>query len=330
MTAQPPLGTPSVPATRATVKSLIDNGLLQLGKNPGVDPGARLDFSTSLEPIVLGDNVTIGPGAIICGGCLVGDETRVEAHALLRDRCRIAARCLIETGCSIGPDVEMGDDNTLYAQTFVRGPLTLGSNNELGPFAALGRDPQHRGKGPGAGTIVVGNGNVIREYVTVHQPTEELTLIGDNCYIMAQSHLNHDTIIEDDATVSSGCQLGGHVRLMRGANLGLSCSVHQFTVIGAGAMVGMGSVVIKDVPPHTMAVDGAARKVNRVGLERAGKTAEEIAEVLRYYESIYRPGDDAFEAGVAQIAKPWLAEDVARFFGCSRRPKMPFKPASRR
>lgn len=325
MTPNFPVDNPLISATTGHISSLIENRLLQIGPQTLVDPAARLDFSNSLDPITIGREVTIGPGAVISGGCLVGDKTHVEAQTLLRDHCRIGARCLIESGCSIGPGVEMGDDNIIYAQTFMRGPLALGTKNEIGPFAALGRAPQHRSEFAGSGTIVVGNGNVIREFVTVHQPTSDLTLIGDNCYIMAHSHINHDAVIEDDVTISGGCRLGGHTRLMRGANLGLSCSVHQFEVIGAGAMVGMGSAVVKDVPPHTLAVGGSARKINRVGLERLGRTADEIAQVQRYYEIIYRPSDDAFDAGVPKIALPWFAEDIARFFGCSRRPKMSFE-----
>ena len=180
----------------------------------------------------------------------------------------------------IGAGVELGDDNVVGPYTVIVGPCRIGSGNWIGPFVSIGGPSEIRG-GPhpvgwedevaGAG-VVIGDGNILREGVSVHQGSHEATRIGDRCYLLARSHLGHDAVIEDEVTLTSVVQLAGHTYVGTGANIGMSTMVHQRVRIGPGAMVGMSSAVRKDVPPFSITVGNPARTtgINRVGLSRRG------------------------------------------------------------
>jgi UDP-N-acetylglucosamine acyltransferase len=124
----------------------------------------------------------------------------------------------------------------------------------------------------GGRQIIIGDGNVIREYVAVHQPTGETTTIGHHCFLMAYSHVPHDAVLGDRVTLTNSVHPGGHVMIGDGAMLGLSATVHQHRWIGAGSMIGMGAVVIHDIPPFAVASGVPARVtgVNAIGMQRQG------------------------------------------------------------
>lgn len=189
----------------------------------------------------------------------------------------------------IGARVELGEDNIIGPHAVIVGPARIGNGNWIGPNVSIGTPAEYRG-GPhpagwegeaeGAG-VIIGDRNVLREFVTINQGTKEPTTLGSDCYLMAQSHLGHDCQVRDGVTLASVVQLAGHTHVWSWANLGLGTLVHQFTRIGPGAMVGMGSAVRKDVPPFTITVGNPARVsgVNSVGLSRKG-CSEEVIEAF--------------------------------------------------
>jgi UDP-N-acetylglucosamine acyltransferase len=129
--------------------------------------------------------------------------------------------------------------------------------------------------------IHIGDRNVIREQVSIQAPHEGETRIGDDCYMMTKSHLPHDGVLQDGVVVACAVLIGGHGRIGAGSNLGLGAVLHQRLVVGPGAMVGMGSVVTKPVPPFAMAYGSPARVkgVNVVGMQRKG-IAEDLIEAM--------------------------------------------------
>lgn len=152
--------------------------------------------------------------------------------------------------------------------------------SSLACVGAPGED-KRRGVDPANHGVVVDGGAVIREFCTVHGGFNASTHIGPRCYLMAHSHVGHDCVLGDEAQVSSGAILGGHTIVHSHANIGLGAITHQHTTIGAYAMVGMGSVVTKDIPPFQTWAGNPARCIgyNRVGMERAGYTPEQIHAV---------------------------------------------------
>jgi UDP-N-acetylglucosamine acyltransferase len=169
------------------------------------------------------------------------------------------------------------------------------------------------------GIIQIGDDNVLREFVTVHMPMEALTWIGNSCYIMAYNHFPHDVFVEDDVNMTNNCQIAGYSTIMHHVNLGLSSVAHQHSVIGAGAMIGMASVIVKDVPPYVVFINGVATRVNQVGLERMGKSEDEIRDLFQWYS-----GQRHNKLELADdLSSRWWYKDMKRFIELTKREMCP-------
>lgn len=181
--------------------------------------------------------------------------------------------------------------NQILEGTIIGDGVTIGQDNIIGPHAVIGTPPQHWDyyrTGKSAGVIKIGDGNVIREFTTIHSSFDKETIVGNKCFIMESAHIGHDTILEDNITLSCSVKIGGHSYIMEGANLGLSALVHQHSTVGAYAMVGMGAIVTKDIIPFVVYRNFECSKVNVVGMERAGFEKEEILEVDKWFRE-YKP-----------------------------------------
>lgn len=120
--------------------------------------------------------------------------------------------------------------------------------------------------------IQIGNRNVIREFATVHQGLTSKTIIRDDCYLMAYSHIAHDCYIDNEVKIANNVQMGGYTTILHNSYIGLSAVLHRFTAIGAFVMIGMGSVVSKNLPPAVLALGAPSRimKVNKIALDKSG------------------------------------------------------------
>lgn len=215
----------------------------------------------------------------------------------------------------IDGDVVLGTGNTIGPFATITGPVTIGDDNWFGSGVVIGAPPEvrswahptdatHRSSGNG---VTIGDGNVVRENVQIHQGWKEQTRVGDGTFIMNQSYLAHDCLVDDGATLASSVLLAGHVLVGAGANLGLGTTVHQFRTIGPGAMIGMSSAVTRDVPPFAKAFGNpaAVRGANVIGMERSDVAAEIIALLTRIY--------DGEELGVETIVDSDLRGGVERW-----------------
>jgi UDP-N-acetylglucosamine acyltransferase len=195
----------------------------------------------------------------------------------------------------IGRNVRLGTGNVVGPFAVIGGDVTIGDGNWFGSGAKIGCPPEVRGfphdgdwiDGSAGSGVSIGDGNVFREEVQVHGGWRNRTTVGHGVFIMNRAYIAHDGEISDAVTIASGVAIGGHVRLGRGANLGLNASVHQRRVVGAFAMVGMGSVVTTDVPPFVKAFGNPCRirGVNAVGLERAGMSPMDVERVVAEFAS---------------------------------------------
>ncbi|MFG1951458.1 UDP-N-acetylglucosamine acyltransferase [Micromonospora sp. NPDC048830] len=194
----------------------------------------------------------------------------------------------------IGADVQLGDDNTIGPYSVIVGPTRIGNGNWIGPHVVIGTPAEYRGGphpaawdpdgGRAGGGVVIGDNNVLREFVTVNQGIQETTRIGADCYLLTSSHIGHDCVLNDGVTITDAVLLGGHTHVWSWANIGLGTVVHQRGQVGPGAMVGMGSAVRRAVEPFTITVGNPARAtgVNRVGLSRRGCT-EDVVDAFEQY-----------------------------------------------
>ncbi len=157
----------------------------------------------------------------------------------------------------------------------------------------------------------IGDGNTIREYVTINRGTAldaGATRVGDDNWIMAYVHFAHDCVIGSHAIFANACQLAGHVHVGDWAILGATTLVHQFVHIGAHAFTGMGTYLPQDLPPYVTAAGNTAKPygLNSEGLKRRGFAPESINALKRAYRTLYRSGlglDEAKRELEAQAAE---------------------------
>ena len=215
----------------------------------------------------------------------------------------------------VGPNVKMGKGNYVGPYCILSGHIEIGDDNKFLAHVSVGLPPQHRGfaievdKLEEKGTVKIGSRNIFHEYVTIHQPWHELTSIGSDCFLMAYAHVPHDAILEDSITMANNVQIGGHSILMKGCTIGLSACIHQFSVIGSYAMVGMGSVVGKNVIPfNTYAGSGPKRLgINEVGMKRLGFDPDKIERVSMWSQQFMATGEGTpSDDDVAQEVKRFI------------------------
>ncbi|MBD1837461.1 MULTISPECIES: acyl-ACP--UDP-N-acetylglucosamine O-acyltransferase [unclassified Coleofasciculus] len=194
----------------------------------------------------------------------------------------------------IGEQVKIGAETTIGAHVVIEGPTEIGAQNHIFPGAAIGLEPQDL-KYDGAKTWVkIGDGNRIREYVTINRATGEgeATVIGNGNLLMAYVHVAHNCAIADKVIISNAVSLAGHVQIDSRAVIGGVLGIHQFVHIGRGAMVGGMSRIDRDVPPYLL-VEGnpsRVRSLNLVGLKRAGLSAAELGILKKAFRILYRSG----------------------------------------
>lgn len=194
--------------------------------------------------------------------------------------------------CYLGSRVRVGSGTILGPHVTVQGRTTIGRNNRFTGQAAIGGLPQDLKYAGEESALVIGDDNVIREFVTINIGTAAgswITSIGNQNLIMACAHVAHDCVIEDEVIVSNNVLLAGHVRIESQAIVAGGTAVNHFTTIGALAMVGGMSRVVKDVPPY-MILEGSparVRGVNTVGLKRRGKDTGAIQQLRDVYKDLF-------------------------------------------
>jgi len=201
-----------------------------------------------------------------------------------------ASRNTIHQSAYIAPSVVLGEGNYIGPFTSIEGGVRIGDGNWIGPNVTIGTPAQYTTSkfelnGSGKTGIRIGSRCVIREYCTVHQPSKFETIVEDDCYLMAYCHVSHDTVLRRGVAMANNTQIGGFTEIQEFATIGLSTVIHQYSTVGAYAMVGMATVVTKDVPPFIKVIGNPLHflGVNEIGLRRAGFSVESIAQVAQAY-----------------------------------------------
>jgi UDP-N-acetylglucosamine acyltransferase len=200
----------------------------------------------------------------------------------------------VEVGpyCIIGKGVKIGKNSRLSSHVVVEETL-MGSNNVVYPFTSIGLPPQDIEYNGEKTKVLIGDRNIIREYITIHRASvrgDGKTEIGDDNFLMAYVHLAHDCKIGSSVTMANAANLAGHVMVQDYAVIGGLVAIHQFTRIGEYAMVGGFSGVGQDVPPYMTASGSRARLygLNTVGLKRRGFDEATIKDLKRAYKILFR------------------------------------------
>jgi len=229
---------------------------------------------------------------------------RIHAHAAVDTAAQLADDVEVGAFSIVGPHVRIGAGTIVGPHAVITGRTTIGARNRIFQFTSIGDIPQDRKYGGEPTTTVIGDDNVVREYVSIHAGTAQhrgSTTIGNANLLLAYVHIAHDCVIGDSTTFSNNAQLAGHVTVGDWVVFGGFTGVHQFVRIGAHAMIAGGAVVLQDVPPFMMVSGYPAvpRGTNNEGLRRRGFSAEDVLVVRRAYKTLYREGRSLAEAKAA-------------------------------
>lgn len=208
----------------------------------------------------------------------------------------------------IGPDVTIGKNNKIGPFCVIEN-TTMGDNNELIASSFIGVKPQDLSYKDEPTRVTMGNGNQIRECVTIHRSTDvnSPTSIGNNCLLMANSHIAHDCHLGSNIIIANSTGIAGHVTIEDRVVISGMVGVHQFARIGTMAMVSGGTMAPQDIPPYCIAQGERARLVglNIVGMRRNGLSRESMLEIRRAFKFLFRSGKMLAEAcAELEAAKP--------------------------
>ena len=238
----------------------------------------------------------------------------------------------VDPSVQVGPfvyidkDVEIGADTIIDANATILEGTRIGKNCHISPSAVVGAIPQDL-KFKGEKTYAfIGDNTTIRECATVHRGTASKgkTVVGNNCLIMAYSHVAHDCILHDHIIMSNATQLAGEVEVDDWAILGGGTLVHQFSHIGAHVMIQGGTRVNKDIPPFIIAARDPVSYcgINSVGLGRRGFTKEQVTSIQETYRLLYMSGlnvSQALEQIVATLPQTPERDLIVNFIKASPR-----------
>ncbi len=218
----------------------------------------RIDPTAYVHPTAeLDSGVEVGPYTVIGEGVCIGRDTRIGSHVVIDKWTTIGRRC------------------------------------EVFQFASIGAPPQDLGYKGERTELIIGDNNVIREFVTIHRATtkqEGKTICGNNNLFMNYVHIAHDCRLGDNIIMANAATLAGHVVIEDYAIVGGLVAVHQHVRIGTYCIIGGASAVSKDVPPYVMVVGDRARLygLNSIGLRRHGFTHKDLREIKQCYNILFR------------------------------------------
>lgn len=224
----------------------------------------------------------------------------IHPHTYIHPAAKLATNVKIDPFTVIHQNVEIGEGTWIGSNVTIMEGARIGKNCRIFPGAVIAASPQDLKFEGETTTVEIGNNTTIREFVTIHRGTKDRwkTVVGNNCLIMAYSHIAHDCIIGHNCVMSNNTQMAGHVTMDDYAILAGMCAVHQFVKIGKYAFIAGGSLVSKDVPPYIKAgrMPLSYAGVNSVGLKRKGFSIDQINHVLEIYRFIYNKGLNTTQA----------------------------------
>ena len=218
---------------------------------------------------------------------------KIHPSAIVSPHAELAQGVKVGPYSVIGDHVTIGRDTIIGPHVVIEGHTQIGERNSINPFTSIGLPPQDIGYRGEDTRLVIGNDNVIREYVTINRATVKEnweTVIGNQNYIMAYAHIAHDCILGDNVIMSNVATLGGHITIGNHAVIGGLVAVHQFVRIGSFSFLGGKSGVDRDVPPFMITAGPRAKLygINRKGLSRMGFSQESIDGLKKAYRIIWR------------------------------------------
>ena len=208
----------------------------------------------------------------------------VDKHAELDSDVEVGPYCVIDA------HVRVARGCRLYHNVYLTGWTEIGDDCVLHPGVIVGHEPQDIKYEGQRSFCCVGQRNIIREYATIHRGTipDSATSVGDDCFLLAGSHIGHNCTVGNHVTMINNALLAGHVTVEDHVTFGGGAGVHQFCRVGKLAMVTGNARVPKDVVPYAL-LDGEGRVagLNNVGLRRAGIPRENVLELRKAFHILF-------------------------------------------
>jgi UDP-N-acetylglucosamine acyltransferase len=237
-------------------------------------------------------------------------KPEIHPQAVVASSAKLAPGVKVGAYAIVGDEAELGEGCIVHPHATVGGPAKYGPNNVFYSYCAVGGDPQDYTYHAERTELIVGDGNIFREYVTVSRGTVKgggVTRIGNENFFLAYSHVGHDDQIGNGAT------LAGHVAVEDFATVGSFSVVHQFCRVGRYAYVGASTVIVQDVPPFSRVVTERQTKsygVNTIGLERKGFSKDRLKVLDRAFRLLSRSRMNTTQALAEMRAKLAGSDDV--------------------
>lgn len=217
----------------------------------------------------------------------------IHATAIVAPGAKLASDVSVGPYSIIGENVTIDEGTVIGPHCVIDGHTSIGRKNTFYRFCSIGGMPQDKKYGGEPTRLEIGDGNMVREYVTINTGTAQdvgVTRIRDDNWIMAYVHIAHDCQVASHTVIANNVQLAGHIHIDDYAIIGGSTAVHQFVRIGAHTMIGGTSSIRQDIPPYVIGAGDPFRPVgvNSEGLSRRGYDADVIAAVKEAYKLVYR------------------------------------------
>tara|TARA_B100001250_G_scaffold266763_1_gene230102 strand:- start:1482 stop:2255 length:774 start_codon:yes stop_codon:yes gene_type:complete len=213
---------------------------------------------------------------------------------------QIGKNLKIEPFSSIHENVVIGDNCWIGSNVTIYPGARIGSHCQIFPGAVISAIPQDLKFRDEDTTAIIGNNVIIRECVTINRGTSynNTTIVGDNSFLMAYSHVAHDCVIKNNVIVANGVAIAGHVEIDEHAIIGGLSAIQQFSKIGKFSMISGGSLVRKDVPPYIKVAKEPLRfiGINKIGLERNNFHKSEINNISSIFRIIFQEGNNISKA----------------------------------
>ena len=216
----------------------------------------------------------------------------IHKTALIDPKAKISSNVKIGPYTIIGPNVEIEENTIIHSHVNISGHTKIGKENKIFPFASIGNDPQDLKFNGEETNLIIGNNNIIREYVTINPGTAGgggETKIENNCLLMISSHVAHDCQVGNNVIIANNVPLGGHAIIEDNVVIGGNSAVQQFTRIGKMAMIGGMTGVLHDVIPYGLSTGNrnTLQGLNLIGLRRAKFENKDILGLSEAYKEIF-------------------------------------------
>jgi UDP-N-acetylglucosamine acyltransferase len=242
----------------------------------------------------------------------------IHPTAIVEPGAQLAESVSVGPYSIIGANVTIGEGTWIGPHVVIEGRVRIGHHNRIYQFSCIGGPPQDK-KYAGEDTgVEIGDGNTIREYVTINRGTgldAGVTRLGNDNWIMAYVHLAHDCQVGSHTIFANLSQLAGHVHVGDWAILGGATHAHQFVKIGTHSFTGIDTFLDRDLPPYVKAAGSRAQPygINSEGLRRRSFSEEAIRAIKQAYRTLYRSGLGADEARRELEAQAAACPEVRTF-----------------